>query len=288
MQSSRAPSYRGGLHEALWACVLDDYVDEDEEKEFSMIIGEPYQQTSCLTFPGSTTVADPRLRVDPRSVAARGGPTDGSYNGSVRRIDGTPGIYRDSVTNEEPPFMRLALPPKSQETEDVDWSELPDDWQDRLETFEQKKKRGRSRSMQVSKTLSMSRARSRGASRAGSMARSQSTQSKKKYPLKSQERTCYNSPRRGNQSNTKEGRQQSAIWRVDSPVKREASRLESPNAVTEDWDPPRSNDPQDKSAKSFRSFKSPSRKSAAPAAQGGGEEYRQRRSKGGTMSRAFD
>jgi hypothetical protein len=287
MKSSRAPSCRGGLHEALWACVLDDYVDEDEEKAFSMIIGEQQQQTACLTFPRSKTVADPR------SVAARGGPSDGSYDGIVRRLDGTPGIYSDSVTNEEPPFMWLALPPK---TEDIDWSELPDDWQDRLDNFEQKDKRGRSRSIQVSNTLSMSRASSRGASRAGSMARSQSIQSKKKSRSKSQGRTRYNSPRKGNQSNTKEDRQQSSSRRVEKPVKREASRLISPNAVSEDWDPPRSIDPQEKSIKSaksfksFRSFRSSSRKGAATARATQGRdqaEYNQRRSKGFTVSRAF-
>jgi hypothetical protein len=282
MKSSRAPSCRGGLHEALWACVLDDYVDEEEERAFSMIIGEQQQQTACLTFPRS------KISADPRSVAARGGPSDESYAGIVRRFDGTPGIYSDSVTNEEPPFMWLALPPK---TEDIDWSELPDDWKDRLDNFEQKEKRGRSRSIQVSNTLSVSRASSRGASRAGSMARSQSTQSKKKSRSKSQGRTLYNSPRKGNQSKTKEGRQQGSSLRVDKPVKREANRLVSPNAVSEDLDPQRSIDPQEKSvksAKSFRSFKSSSKKSAAQATQGRDqEEYNQRRSKGFTLSRAF-
>jgi hypothetical protein len=264
--SSRAPACRGGLHEALWACVLDDYVDEEEEKAFSMIIGEQQQQTACLTFPSSKTIADPR------SVAARGGPGEGLYDGNVRRLDGTPGIYSDSVTNEEPPFMWLALPSK---TEDIDWSELPDDWQARLDNFEQKDKRGRSRSIRVSNTQSTSRA-----------------SSKKKSRSKSRGRTHYNSPRKGNQSNTKESRQQRASRRVDAPVRREASRLESPNAVSEDWDPPRSIDPQEKSvksAKSFRSsFKSSSRKSAAPATQGRShEEYNRRHSKGFTISRAF-
>ena len=283
MKSSRAPSCRGGLHEALWACVLDDYVDEEEEKAFSMIIGEQQQQTACLTFPPRSKIV-----VDPRSVAARGGPSDGSFDGTVRRLDGTPGIYSDSVTNEEAPIMWLALPSK---TEDIDWSELPDDWQDRLDNFEQKEKRGRSRSIQVSNTLFMSRASSRGASRAESMAISQSMQSKKKSRSKSQGRTLYKSPRKGNQSNTKEGRQQSSSQRVDKPVKREASRLVSPSAVSEDWVPPRSIDPQEKSvksAKSFRSFKSSSRKSAAQATKvRDEEEYNQRRSKGFTISRAF-
>ena len=281
MKSSRAPSCRGGLHEALWACVLDDYVDEEEEKAFSMIIGEQQQQTACLTFPRSKIVADPR------SVAARGGPSDGSSDGIVRRLDGTPGVYSDSVTNEEAPIMWLALPSK---TEDIDWSELPDDWQDRLDNFEQKEKRGRSRSIQVSNTLSMSRASSRGTSRAGSMAISQSMQNKKKSRSKSQGRTPYKSPRKGNQSSTKEGRQQSSSRRVAKPVKREASRQVCPNAVSEDWDPPRSIDPQEKSvksAKSFRSFKSSSRKSAAQSTKGRDEEeYNQRRLKGFTITRA--
>jgi hypothetical protein len=291
-KSSRAPSCRGGLHEALWACVLDDYVDEEEEKEFSMIIGEPQQQTACLNFPRSNTFADPRMGVDPRSVAARGGPSDGSYDGVVRRLDGTPGIYSDSVTNEEPPFMWLALPSKPEEPEDIDWSELPDDWQDRLDNFEQKDKRGRSRSIQVSKTLSMSRARSRGASRAEAMARSQSMQDKKKSRSKSRGRTGYTSPRKGSQSNTEEGRQPSASQRVDKPVKRDANRRRgNPNALSEDWDPPHYIDQQEKpvkSAKSFRSFKPSNKKSPAPATQGRDqEEYRQRRLKGFTISRAF-
>jgi hypothetical protein len=98
------------INDALWSCMLDDYVPEDDEQEFHEMLGAPVaqQQASCFLACAPDEPAGRRKgdRIDPRDVLSRGGLSHMSH--SLRR-NGTPGIY-SGAANPEAPFVWLTVP----------------------------------------------------------------------------------------------------------------------------------------------------------------------------------
>ena len=119
-----------GLTEALWACVLDDYLSEEEEGEISKVLGyhenAPWylnpQAVACT--PARNTITIPEQ--DPRDPRERGGRDSDS---SDEERDGTPGVWDDvSSTTELPPVMWLSLPPTNAERNGGNWNVSTGDW----------------------------------------------------------------------------------------------------------------------------------------------------------------
>lgn len=132
-----------GLTEALWACVLDDYLSEEEEGEFNKILGKPEQVpwylkpeiVACAATPRTATprprnrrlrARDPRESrfVDPRDARARGGR---DLDSSDEERDGTPGVWDEASGQDMPPVMWLSVPPAPEEKKEPDW-DMPIDW----------------------------------------------------------------------------------------------------------------------------------------------------------------
>jgi hypothetical protein len=119
-----------GLTEALWACVLDDYLSEEEEGEFNRILGNtekvPWylrpEVVACSATPRKSTR---RIRAgDPRDARARGGRDPDS---SDEERDGTPGVWDEASAPEMPPVMWLSVPPEGEAKQEPDW-DTPVDW----------------------------------------------------------------------------------------------------------------------------------------------------------------
>jgi hypothetical protein len=128
--SSRQTVYNRGLNDALWACVLNDYIDDDEEEEFAKIIGEEEMAASaaCISFPRTQSLTHKRLdaMLDPRASDFRVGVSSSAK--SKRR--------------NPPPAMLLAL--QNQDVESI--PQISKKWEDQLRKFEEqqskKKKQG--------------------------------------------------------------------------------------------------------------------------------------------------
>jgi hypothetical protein len=166
-----------GLSELLWSCLLDDYLSEEEDNEFSKIVGRPTkpQQESPWCFAGPQTQV---IQEDPRSMRIRGGTNDSV----VGRTDGTPGVWSKNPTPEFPPVLWLNLPPEDSRDDGSELSQQTPP--QKTKTLFQKKRSTQekghppqpprqSRSTKEARNLgpqSLSRGRSRTGSRAGSMA----------------------------------------------------------------------------------------------------------------------
>lgn len=119
-----------GLTEALWACVLDDYLSEEEEGEISKVLG--YRENAPWYLNPDTVACTPSrntrriLEHDPRDPKERGGRHSDS---SDEDRDGRPGVWDDlSSTTELPPVMWLSLPPSHETRNNSDWNISTGDW----------------------------------------------------------------------------------------------------------------------------------------------------------------
>lgn len=121
-----------GLTEALWACVLDDYLSEEEEGEINKVIGYK-EKTPWYLSPDTVACAGPRPTRrrhvhDPRDPKERGGRINANDSSDDER-DGTPGVWDDlSSAPELPPVMWLSVPPKDDAADEHDWDTGTDDW----------------------------------------------------------------------------------------------------------------------------------------------------------------
>jgi hypothetical protein len=101
--SRRQIARPAGIAEYLWSCVLDDYLSEEEENEFSRIIG---RREGTPFFCGQRNAPSIREGEDPRSVRIRGGSVSSIVAGAA---DGTPGVWSNDVPDVAP-MVWLALP----------------------------------------------------------------------------------------------------------------------------------------------------------------------------------
>ena len=99
-----------GLQDALWACVLDDYLS-DEDEEFSKIVNAP-RNAYCVGISSPESFDDPRMK--------RGG--DGA-SWEHAAVDGTPGIWHVGSKNELPPLMWLNLPIEGRSGDEINWKD---------------------------------------------------------------------------------------------------------------------------------------------------------------------
>ena len=102
---TKTPNLNSGINDLIWACVLNDYVTEEDEKEFTEMVGA--QRLNILQVPCAAVpcAPDELPQVDPRDVKSRGGP---QYE-ARRRSHGTPGIYSDVSSHDTPPLLWLSL-----------------------------------------------------------------------------------------------------------------------------------------------------------------------------------
>ncbi len=168
-----------GLSEALWACVLDDYLSEEEEGEIKKVIGNG-EKTPWYLSPDTVACAGQRPTgqhqfQDPRDAKERGGRAcDSSDEGR----DGTPGVWDDiSSTPEMPPVMWLSVPPTDDEGNVLDWNGDTPEWDgsdhyNRIEDANRGAKRGKRDSNEeiftYHETTQLAKARSRQSSKANS------------------------------------------------------------------------------------------------------------------------
>ena len=100
------PNLNSSVNDLIWGCVLNDYVTEEEEQEFTEMVGARKRpnifQAPCTSLPCSP---EEPPEIDPRDIKSRGGP----QYGARRRSDGTPGIYSDVSSNDTPPLLWLSL-----------------------------------------------------------------------------------------------------------------------------------------------------------------------------------
>lgn len=103
-----------GISEALWACLLDDYLSEEEDNEFSKIVGVNSMRSRSAWFLPSLGQASRRRasrNIDPRDVRVRGGPDDDeqpetAFGTGEKDVD-----ERSRVDDAEmPPLTWLSVP----------------------------------------------------------------------------------------------------------------------------------------------------------------------------------
>ena len=102
---TKTPNLNSGINDLIWACVLNDYVTEEDEKEFTEMVGA--QRLNILQVPCAAVPCAPvePPKVDPRDIKSRGGP----QYGAPRRSAGTPGIYSDVSSHDTPPLLWLSF-----------------------------------------------------------------------------------------------------------------------------------------------------------------------------------
>lgn len=113
-----------GLNEALWSCVLNDYVDDEDAREFDRIVGKDemvHPSAGCMAFPRtSKSRIDPMF--DPRASDIR-----------VGLVSAKSKSRRKKKKSHPPPAMLLAL--QNQEVESI--PQISQKWNDRLKKFEE-------------------------------------------------------------------------------------------------------------------------------------------------------
>eukprot|EP00934_Nitzschia_sp_Nitz4_P004346 Nitzschia sp. Nitz4//scaffold17_size182527//125253//126008//NITZ4_001868-RA/size182527-processed-gene-0.65-mRNA-1//-1//CDS//3329539382//4336//frame0 len=152
-----------GLAEALWACALDDYLSEEEEGEFSKIIGKKDQSLWGTLQDSNPWVVRETRTEDPREARMRGGGYEHA-SGDFEPRDGTPAVWDEASASQGAPVTWLDVPPEEMEDPDQAAKTIHHTKQGRVRKGKSSSRSKRSETPQKSARKLGERSRSRGKS----------------------------------------------------------------------------------------------------------------------------